>query len=222
MSSISKCSSMLLLHIPLIILLFLSACNEVLSEAALPIQLQLPTHPLMYKFDLSAQQGLRDIAGDLSVREHGADTGIAVLPGEKVEIFASGSARVQPGGEQSGPAGVSSCPGSIMPEPSLPCYSVIYSIGITGQAGEVGTQVGFNPATTGNLFIGVNTSNLARNSGSFHISVLIIPPGTIAGLWAAPTDGFTIQGTSMTLAAHIFAQNATIDNVQFTATVPGQ
>ena len=182
----------------------------------------MPTHPLLYRFDLSSQQGLRDIAGDLSVRKHGADTGIAVLPGEKVEIFASGSARMQPGGEQSGPEGLPSCSGSSRPEPALPCYAVIYSVGIAGQAGEVGTQVGFNPTMIGNLFMGVNTSNLASNSGSFHITILIIPPGTIAGVWAAPQDNFTIQGTTMTLAAHVFAQNATIDTVQFTAAIPGQ
>jgi Peptidase A4 family len=221
MSFVSKCSR-LLLYISLVILLFLAGCSESTAGAALSIQLQMPAHPLLYKFDLSSQQGLRDIAGDLSVREHGADTGIAVLPGEKVEIFASGSARVQSGGEQLGPEGLPSCPLASRPEPSLPCYSVIYSVGIAGQAGEVGTQVGFNPATSGNLFMGMNTSNLASNSGSFHITVLIIPSGTIAGLWATPQDNFTIQGTTMTLAAHVFAQNATIDTVQFTADVPGQ
>src|SRR5947209_7713801 len=210
MSFVSKCS-ILLLHIPLVILLFLSGCSDVVSGATLSIQLQMPTHPLLYKFDLSSQQGLRDIAGDLSVREHGADTGIVVLPGEKVEILASGSARVQPGGEQSGPEGLPSCPGSSRPEPALPCYSVIYSVGIAGQAGEVGTLVGFNPATMGNIFMGVNTTNLTSNSGTFLITVLIIPPGTITALWTTPKDNFTIQGTAMILAAHVFAQNATID-----------
>src|SRR5438552_3938612 len=185
MSFASK-RSCLLLYIPLVILLFLAGCSETFSGAALSIRLQMPTHSLLYKFDLSSQQGLRDIAGDLSVRKRGADTGIAVLTGEKVEIFASGSARVQPDGEQSGPEGLPSCPGSSRPEPALPCYSVIYSVGIAGQAGEVGTQVGFTPATIGNLFMGVNTTTLAGNSGSCRITVLIIPSGTIAGMWATP------------------------------------
>lgn len=221
MSSTSKCSC-LLLYIPLAILLFLSGCSQAAYGASASIRLQMPAHPLLYKFDLSSQQGLRDIAGDLSVRTHGADTGIAVLPGEKVEIFASGSARMQPGGELSGPEGLASCPASSRPEPSLPCYSVIYSVGFAGQAGEVGTQVGFIPATIGNLFMGVNTTALADNSGSFHITVLIIPPGTIAGMWASPQDNFIVQGTTLILSAHVFAQNATVEMVQFTAAAAGQ
>ncbi|TMB81219.1 MAG: hypothetical protein E6J44_11350, partial [Chloroflexi bacterium] len=191
MSSIKTSCRSMLLYIVLVILLFLSGCNVASPEATSSIPLNIPKHPVIHTFDLSARQGLRDIAGDFSARTSGADTGITVLPGEKVEIFASGSSSVQPGRKQSGPEGLSTCPQSTMPEPSLPCYSVIYSVGITGPAGEVGT-------------------------------VLIIPSGTLAGLWAAPENGFTIQGRSMTLSAYVFAQNATIDNVQFTAAVPGQ
>src|SRR5260370_1294868 len=137
-------------------------------------------------------------------------------------MVASGSARVQPGGKQSGPGGISSCHEAAMPEPSSPCYSVIYSVGINGGAGEVGTHVGFNPAAVGNLFLGMNAPHLASNAGSFHITVLIIPSGTFTGLWIAPEDGFTVQGTTLKLSAYVFAQNATIDEVRFTMAVPGQ
>src|SRR6266702_3753315 len=178
----------MLLYIVLVIVLFLSGCNEASSEATSSIPLNIPKHPVIHTFDLSARQGLRDIAGDFSPRASGADTDITVLPGEKVEIFASGSASVQPGRKQSGPGGLSPCPQSAMPEPSLPCYSVIYSIGITGRAGEVGTHTGFNPATTGNLFLGVNTPNAAMDAGLFRMTVLIIPSGTLAGVWAAPEN----------------------------------
>src|SRR5437016_5009762 len=188
----------MLLYIALVFLLFLSGCNEASSEATTSIPLNILKHPVIHTFDLSARQGLRDIAGDFSPRASGADTGITVLPGEKVEIFASGSASVQPGRKQSGPGGLSPCPQSAMPEPSLPCYSVIYSVGITGPAGEVGTHTGFNPATIGNLFLGVNAPNLAMDAGSFHITVLIIPAGMLGGVWAAPEDGFINQGTTMT------------------------
>src|SRR5258706_257929 len=82
------------------------------------------------------------------------------------------------------------CHDSAMPELSLPCYSVIYSVGINGGAGEVGTHVGFNPAAVGNLFLGMNAFHLAGNAGSFHVTVLIIPSGTFTGLWVAPEDGF--------------------------------
>ena len=218
MSSINMSCRSILLYMLLVMLLFLSGCNGATSS----IPLNIPTRPVIHKFDLSARQGLRDIAGDFSAYESGADTGITVLPGEKVEIFASGSASVQPGRKQSGPGGISPCPESAMPEPSLPCYSVIYSIGITDPAGEVGTHTGFNPATIGNLFLGVNAPNLAMDAGSFHITVLIIPAGMLGGVWAAPEDGFINQGTTMTLSAYVFAQNASIDSVQFTAAVPGQ
>src|SRR3989440_10907618 len=212
----------MLLYIVLVILLFLSGCNVASPEATSSIPLNIPKHPVIHTFDLSAKQGLRDIAGDFSGGTSGADTGITVLPGEKVEIFASGSASVQPGRKQSGPEGLSTCPQLTMPEPSLPCYSVTYSVCITGPAGEVGTHTGFNPATIGNLFLGVNAPNAAMDAGSFRMTVLIIPSGTLAGVWAAPENGFTIQGRSMTLSAYVFAQNATINNVQFTAAVTGQ
>jgi hypothetical protein len=221
MSFISKSCRLLLLHVSLLILLFLSGCTGIGSSGP-STSFKFPALPVIRKFDLSAQQGLRDRAGDFSVHAGGADTGIAVLPGEKVEIFASGSASVQPGGKQAGPEGVPTCSGSTMPEPSLPCYSVIYSIGISGRAGEVGAHVEFNPAAVGNLFLGINAANLASNAGSFHIRVLVIPPGKFAGLWNGLEDKFIIQGTSMTLSIQVFTQNASVNKVQFTVTVPGQ
>src|SRR6266851_504964 len=222
MISINKPCRVILLHIPLVMLFFLSGCNEASLGTSASIYLKIPTQPVIHKLDLSAQQGLRDLTSDFSVREPGADSGITLLPSEKVEIFASGSASVQPGGKQSGPGGISTCHEPAMPEPSLPCYSVIYSVGINGGAGEVGTHVGFNPAAVGNLFLGMNAPHLASNAGSFHITVLIIPSGTFTGLWIAPEDGFTVQGTTLKLSAYVFAQNATIDEVQFTMAVPGQ
>ena len=109
-----------------------------------------------------------------------------------------------------------------MPEPTLPCNSVIYSVGINGRAGEVGKHVGFNPDTTGNLFLGMNTFHLSSNSGSFHITVVVVPPGAFTGLWQAPNDGFNAQGTSLTLSAYAFGQNVTIAQVQFTIASAGQ
>src|SRR6266852_2387828 len=65
---------------------------------------------------------------------------------------------------------------------------------------------------------GADTSN----AGSFHIRVLVITPGKFAGLWNGLEDKFIVQGTSMTLSVQVFAQNATVEKVQFTVTVPGQ
>jgi len=221
MSFASKSCRLMLLHMLLVILLFLSGCTGI-GSSTLSTSFTFPALPIIRKFDLSARQGLRDRAGDFSFRAGGADTGIAVLPGEKVEIFASGSASVQPGGKQAGPEGVPTCSALAMPEPSLPCYSVIYSIGIGGRAGEVGAHAEFNTATIGNIFLGINAANLASNAGSFHIRVLVIPPGKFAGLWNGLEDKFIIQGTSMSLSVQVFAQNATVNKVQFTVTVPGQ
>ena len=98
MLSINKPCRVILLHIPLVMLFFLSGCNGASLRTSASTYLKIPTQPVMHKLDLSARQGLRDLTSDFSVREPGADTGITLLPSEKVEIFASGSASVLPGG----------------------------------------------------------------------------------------------------------------------------
>lgn len=222
MNSLNKPCRLTLLHLPLLLLFFLAACeggNVGVPASIYPIA---PVVPVMHKLDLSARQSLRDLTGDFSARESGADTGISLLPGEKVEIFATGSASTDAGEKQLGPEGIPGCHEPGMPEPSLPCYTVIYSLGINGQAGEVGTHAGFNPAAEGNLFLGINAPHLASNSGYFHITVLIVPSGTFTGVWVKPQDGFAVQGTNMTISAYVFAQNVFLDGVQFTMTIPGQ
>jgi hypothetical protein len=222
MLSISKSRSLMLLSLSLVALL-LSACDASSSGASLaPLAApQYPTQALVHRFDLSARQGLRDVTSDFSVHEPGADTGILLLPREKVEIFASGQAKVQPNGKpsQADGSGTFQCIRSAMPEPTLPCYSVIYSLGLFGRAGEVGARVEFNPTATGNLFLGINAPHVSTNSGSFHMTVLIIPPGAVAGLWATPGDSFSVQGTSMTLSAYAFGQNVANLTVNFTLMV---
>lgn len=211
-----------LLYLPLLLLFFLLGCESGSLEVVGPLHPKSSARPVVHTFDLSAQQSLRDLTADFSVHGNGADTGIMLLPGEKVEIFATGSARVQTSGRQSGPEGTSVCQEPGMPEPSLACYSVIYSIGITGRAGEVGTRVGFNPTIEGNLFMGINAPHLASNNGSFHITVLIVPSGTYTGLWVEPQNSFAVQGKKLSLSAYVFAQNVALDRVQFTMTEPGQ
>lgn len=56
------------------------------------IRQHVPTRPVVHRFDLSARQRLRDLTDDFSALAAGADTGIAVQPGERVEIFATGVA----------------------------------------------------------------------------------------------------------------------------------
>ena len=209
------CCRWMLPQILLAILLLLSGCITITPA-------NTPAQSAIHRFDLPARQGLRDFSADFAVGKGGADSGIAVVPGERVEIFAAGSASVRPGGSQSGPEGDPKCRKPTMPEPSLACYSVIYSIGMTGRAGEVGAHRDFTATTDGNIFLGVNSPNLAQNSGSFHITILTIPIGTIEGIWTAPESGFIVQGMSITLSMHAFSQHNSIVSVQFTAAMPGQ
>ncbi len=211
-----------LLCLPLFLLFFLAGCEGGNLGAYASIYPSAPAKPVTHRFDLSAQQGLRDLTDDFSVRDAGADTGITMRPGEKVEIFASGAASTGPGQRQLGPEGLPGCHKPTMPDPSLTCYAVIYSPGINGRAGEVGAHAGFTPMVASNLFLGINAPDLARNRGAFHITVVIVPSGTLTGLWASPQSGFTVQGTSLTISAYIFAQNAVLNRVVFTMTLPGQ
>ena len=84
MGSINTSGRLILRYTVLVILLVLSGCSETTSEATSPIPLNIPKRPAIHTFDLSARQGLRDITGDFSACTCGADTGIMVLPGEKV------------------------------------------------------------------------------------------------------------------------------------------
>ncbi|HLZ60529.1 MAG TPA: G1 family glutamic endopeptidase [Ktedonosporobacter sp.] len=202
-------------------LLFLAGCGSE-TAATQMLQTPMPTRPAIHRFTLSARQGLRDLTGDFSTRAVGADTAITLLPGEKVEIFATGAASFQADGQTLGPEGSPACPSTNLPEPALPCYAVIYSISATGQAAKVGSHADFVSTAEGNLFMGVNTPPDLARGGSFQITVLTLPPGTATGLWSSPNNGFTMQGTSVTLSAFIFSQKLTIASVQFTATVVGQ
>jgi hypothetical protein len=195
----------------------LTSCNQLPWSAP-----KVPVQPLTYKFALSSEQALRDATGDFAVHHSSADSGIAVMPGEKVEIFASGSAMIRSAGSWLSPSGIASCRKASMPEPALPCYSVIYSVGIAGRAGEVGAHVGFNPAMAGNLFFGINAPDLVANLGSFTMTVVVIPAGTFTGMWLASAHTSLIQGTSTMLEAYVFAQNTSITTVQFMVTMPGQ
>lgn len=222
MSALKKPGRAWLLPLSLILLLFLLGCERGSLDVAILKHPEVPVKPIIHRFDLPAQQALRDLTADFSVRESGADSGITLLPGEKVEIFASGSASLQSGGKQSGPEGIPGCHESTMPEPSLSCYAVIYSLGVNGHAGEVGAHVGFNSASEGNLFLGVNAPHLATSNGSFHITVLVVPPGTFTGLWVTPQKDFVVQGKRLVLSAYVFAQNVMLDGVLFTMTEPGK
>jgi hypothetical protein len=214
---------LLCFQIPLAVLLLLSGCGGAIGPAPnTSIFPNIPTQSSIHEFDLPAQQQLRDITGALSVRQRGADTGILVVPGERIQIFATGTAYINSTTYPSGPDGDAICEAANAPILNLPCDSVIYSIGFTGTAHEVGKQTTFIATTTGNLFLGVNASHVKSNAGSFHIKLLSLPRGTVEGLWDGLDNGFTVQGTSIKLSAHIFPQNVSINKVQFILLSPGK
>lgn len=200
--------------------LLFASCNEAPAPS---FHMTIPTQAALHRFDLSARQGLRDPLNDLATRRKtGADTHIVVGSGTKVEIFASGQANVKGDGSQLGPAGTTSCANKTLPQPNLPCYAVLYSIGMSSPAATVGNHVEFIAPQDGNIFLGINAPNLTANSGAYHITVVTIPRGTAIGLWNTPDTSFLIQGTSVTLAMQAFALNNPIDSVEFTASMPGQ
>jgi len=202
-----------------LMIVLLSGCDETVAPA---LHINVPTQPAIHRFDLSARQGLRDPLGDLTAGKSGADTRIVVGDGEKVEIFASGAASVKGDGSQTGPQGDTACRRSTMPLSNLPCYAVVYSIGMAGPASVVGKHAEFTASTSGNLFIGINAPNLTKNSGVFHMTIVTIPRGMAMGLWNAPDNGFLVQGTNVTLSIQAFSQDSSIQIVRFTASMSGQ
>ena len=208
----------LLLSVLLALAFLFCACGENIAAR----QFHAPSSPSIHRFDLSAHQGIRDLLGDLTTRGGGSDTGIALFPGERVEIFAKGTTNIASRNTVSGPQGNTGCQQSRMPEPTLPCYALLYSITATGKAAEVASHVAFVATTEGNLHLGFNTPAQSTNNDLFHLTVVVIPQGAIFGMWNLPQSNFALQGTYVDLSAHIFAQNNIIHDVRFTATLPGQ
>ncbi len=208
----------LLLSVLLVLAFLLSACGENIAA----MQFHAPSLSSIRRFDLPASQGIRDILGDLTTRGGGSDTGIALFPGEKVEIFATGSATVGLHHTISGPQGNADCQRSSMPEPTLPCYALLYSVTATGKAAEVASHVAFVATTEGNLQLGFNTPTQSKNNGLFQVAVVVIPQGTVFGMWTAPQSNFTVQGTDVNLSARIFAAGTTVHTVRFTASLSGE
>src|SRR5258708_4504525 len=188
---------LLCLPISLAMALLLAGCSITPPVPSKSIYTNLPTQSAMHTFDLPAQQQLRDITGALSVQQRGADTGILLVPGERVEIFATGTVTITANSHPSGPDGDTTCRASDAPIHNLPCGSIIYSIGSTGIANEAGTHQSFIATSIGNLFLGVNARHVKSNAGSFHIKLLTLPNDTVEGLWSRPNDGFMGKGPDL-------------------------
>lgn len=155
----------------------------------------------IHRFDLPARQDLRDFTADFAVGKGGADTGISVVPDERVEIFVTRSATITPGMSE---------PGDTLRD------AITYSIGITGRGGKVGEHLNFVAKIPGNIFLGVNPSGPVRTLGSFRITIVTLPSGTVGGIWVAPADRFLFQGSALTFSLLAFSQKNPISRVQFT------
>jgi hypothetical protein len=203
----------------LALLFVLSGCT-LAPQAPATVKRSIPTQASVHRLSLPAHQQLRDLTADFAADRSGADTGIPVVEGERVVILAAGT--VPQAGKTLGPAGDLTCHQPSLPEPTLPCYAVLYSIGLTGRAETVGTQHDFVATSDGNIFLGVNAPAAPTTTSAFQITILTIPTGTFAGVWTLPRDNFTEQGSTLTLAVKAFAQQNTISRVVFTATRSGQ
>jgi hypothetical protein len=65
------------------------------------------------------------------------------------------------------------------PAPPAPCWSLIGRIGTAGRIFSVGTQRIVTAPIAGKLYLGVNDSNPAGNSGSWNVAVTIVPKGSV-------------------------------------------
>ena len=176
---------------------------------------ELSTQATVYRLTLSAKQVLRDLTGVFESGGGGADTGIQVTAGERVVMFASGSADVVPGAQSTGPQGSTRCSANSQPEPALACDAVIYSLSLAGPASLVGTHTDFMAATDGTVFLGINASGLVQASGTFQITIITMPDGTATGLWQTPDAEFVTQDQNVSLSVQIFSQHDVVSNVSF-------
>lgn len=146
------------------------------------------------------------------------DTGIMVAAGETVYITASGT--VQTGGQI--PAWASNTPdgqplssqcatGTPFPFPSLACFSLIGEITQSGPPPSTGGspfQVGSNatfPASSGELYLGINDNVLTDNSGTWTAQITVYPPQQLVlGCQPAPSLTTLTAGVSYTATCNAY------------------
>ena len=97
------------------------------------------------------------------------DSGVYLTRGT---VVLSGSGTVFVNGNLYGPAGTSSCTGSIVS--SLPCNALIGEIG-SGPAFEIANTDYLRVFHSGELYLAVNTPTGAFSFGAFHTGVVGLP-----------------------------------------------
>ena len=116
---------------------------------------------------------------DIPVTRQWTDTGVTVKAGASVGISASGDAYVAAAGSSQSPAGNPACTpekdypagSASFPAPRMPCWSLVGRIG-DGPPFEVGTSI-LVSATSGRLYLGVNSSSVSDNSGTWMVNIKI-------------------------------------------------
>ena len=98
-------------------------------------------------------------------------TGLGVRRGEPVTFEANGEVRIANGGPAGGPGG-SSDQNAANPIPSAPTGALIGRVG-NGAPFLIGTQNQVTMPNVGQLFLGINDSNFADNTGNFNVKVTV-------------------------------------------------
>ncbi|HEY4384876.1 MAG TPA: G1 family glutamic endopeptidase [Ktedonobacteraceae bacterium] len=182
-------------------------------------------HASIHTFSLPFTQHLHDLANVFDVQQSASDTGIAIVPGEEVIIQNIGVASAR-GTDQSATSNPLSqtCPSQTLPEPALPCHTLLFSIGLFGQVNSVPSETHFTARQGGTLFLGVNTPFGATDTGTtaYEVKVITVPQGGAEGLWQYPTNNFLFRGEKTVLSMQAFSRPGLIQQVQFTATVAGK
>jgi hypothetical protein len=98
-------------------------------------------------------------------------TPFTVQQGETIRVTATGQIRVRNGSTTVAPAGqvFAREPGS--PMPSVPVGSLLGRIGPAGQPFAIGSQTTIRMPAGGQLFLGVNDSQLQGNSGAYTVTL---------------------------------------------------
>src|SRR4029077_13293658 len=107
------------------------------------------------------------------------DTGVTARPGAAVGISATGEVYLAAARSSHAPGGDSSCTpatdyaahSSLFPAPQLPCWSLIARFG-NGAPFEVGNSIVVT-ATSGRLYLGVNTCSFSANAGIWTVRIKI-------------------------------------------------
>lgn len=103
-------------------------------------------------------------------RQRWTATGLTVRRGETLTFNATGEIRFGGGADHKAPASGSSERAQDNPVPGVTTGTLIGRIG-NGQPFVIGSQASLQAPAAGQLFLGVNDTNLDDNDGSFQVRI---------------------------------------------------